>query len=398
MKEKICIMGAVALLFMHQTIDVSSASALQIKTDKELISESFDYDEIYPVDSDDKVWEKLETDEMKFEKAQIKPSIIEKMNTETLLEAVIKNPMISRIEEYGDGESGVMEFLEHLNAGKQLLRREDIKEEIIKEYLSLQIPERALNDYSALHSGGSLDSTLTELLKDKEFSENLDKDIDIYYRIHFLEGIILSDEIYPSLTAAEKMQLYNKSLQLNKEKENSEIFSYSPEASFTYALLNDSDLMMNNILTKSAAAEEYSVVYIKTPKGSSVAAKKYANNHVNSDAYVSAFKAQHSDKHVVGHGYYWSNCHAYSWACNPNVWLDNASYFVTDGSYKKISANRPTSNYQRVYKGDQHSAIVVNVQGTPRIQTKSNHSPVYECDIDVDFPGGYTIYQYNSVC
>ena len=213
------------------------------EAEKESGQELFDYEEVYPIDANDKIWKKLKTEEKKFKKVQIKPALVKKMDTETLLEAVIRNPMVYTIENAIYPKDGVREFLDNLSAGKKLLEREDVKEEIIKEYLSLQIPEKPLNDYSKMHnSGKSLDSVITELLEDTEFSENVDKDMEIYHRVHFLEGIILNDEIYDSLSADEKMKIYNKSLELDEQKEKSEVFGYTSEGFFTNTLLDDSDL------------------------------------------------------------------------------------------------------------------------------------------------------------
>ena len=261
--------GLAGLLYINQSISVPYVYAVRIETEKEFGQELFDYEKVYPIDANDKIWKELGTEEMRFEKTQIKPALVEKMDTETLLEAVIRNPMVYTIENAPYPKDGVKEFLNNLNAGKKLLEREDVKEEIIKEYLSLQVPEKTLNDYSVMHSGNgkSLDSIITELLKDKEFSENLDKDMDVYHRLHFLEGIILNDEIYSSLSVIEKMQLYNKSLELNRQREKSEVFSYSPEELFTNRLLSDSDLIINNILTNSVEVIDPAVDDIWRPKG-----------------------------------------------------------------------------------------------------------------------------------
>ena len=392
---------------------LGGAYVAQIETEKELKQENFaseaekeseqelfDYEKVYPIDANDKIWQELKTDEMKFEKTQIKADAVERMDTETLLEAVIRNPMVYTIENGQYTKDGVEEFLNYLSAGEKLMKREDIKNEVVKEYLSLQVPEKTLNDYSKMHSDKNLDSILTELLKDKEFSENVDKDMEIYHRIHFLEGIIQNDKIYSSLSAVEKMKVYNKSLELEKQKEKSEVFNYSPEGFFTDELLKDSDLNMGNILAKNAA-EEPEEAFVLTPRGTKVKALRYKSNHVNSDAAVAEFKRKNSDKKVVGHGYYWSNCHAYTWPGNSGVWLPagSTSDFIHDGSYSKVLANRPTAIYQKVMlDSSQHSAVVMSVKGTPRIQTKDGHSPVYECDITADFTGPYTVYQYNKVC
>lgn len=393
MKKRIFVIGFIVLLCMNQFINVLHVYAAQIEADQELQSESVDWEDIYTINANDKKWKELETEQIKFEKTQIKPAVIKTMDTETLLEAVISSPMIYTIENFIDRKDGVEAFINKLNTGKELLERSDVKEEIIEEYLSLQIPEKTRNDYSEIHNSKDLDNTLTELLKDKEFSENLDKDIDIYYRVHFLEGILLSDEIYDLLNADEKRKIYHKSLALNEEKKLSEIFSYSAEESFTNTLLDDSELK-NAVLLRSSGTTTTVTVY--TPKGTAVSATKYSDNHLNSETYVASFKKNNPDKEVVENGYSHNNCHAYSWPRRSDVWMNSASDFISDGSYTKISGARPTANWQRVINSaGSHSAYVVEYSAEkPRIRTKMGGSPVYECNLDVDFSGaGYSIYQ-----
>lgn len=141
MRKKIFMIGLVGLLYMNQSINVPYAYAAQIGTEKELKQENttpeaekeseqelFDYEKVYPIDANDKIWQELKTDEMKFEKTQIKPDAVERMDTETLLEAVIRNPMVYTIENAQYTKDGVEEFLNNLSAGEKLMKREDIKE------------------------------------------------------------------------------------------------------------------------------------------------------------------------------------------------------------------------------------------------------------------------------
>lgn len=398
--------GSAALMCFNQFIFVSNACAAPAPEDYFVEMESVgkkrfssaDLDKLYPVNADSSKWEKLVTEEEKFGKTQIASSIAEKMSTGTLLEAVMRSPMLYTVEDADDRKSGAMAFLEKTNAGQELLGRRGAKDAIVKEYLSLEIPEETLNDYSEIDhcSSEEYNSTIMKLLADKEFSENLDQDMDAYYRTHFLEGVLLSDEIYPALSTEEKKKLYDKSLVLNEEKQKSEVFSYGAEESFTEALMADGSLAEKTALLKSAKSVTTKTVYVKTPNGTKVKATQYSDNHVNSSAYVASYQKSNKNKTVVSPGWSRSNCHAYTWPSDKDVWMNSVGAFITDGSYVKVSAGRPTANGQKVTNGT-HSAIVINC-GSQRIKTKMGGSPIYECDLKVDFPGSYQVYKRNNVC
>lgn len=403
MRKKLFVVGSAVLMCFNQFIYVSNATASPAVGDYFVDMESAgkqkfssaDLDRLYPVDADSLKWEKLVTEEDRFAKTQIASSIVEKMDTGTLLEATLRSPMLYTVENADDRKSGVMAFLEKTNTGQELLERRGAKDAIINEYLSLEIPEETLNDYSELDNCSSEDynSTLMRLLADEEFSKNVNRDSAPYYRIHFLEGAILSDEIYPKLTVEQKKKLYDKSLILNAEKQKSEVFSHDAELSFTKALMADDALAEKIIFPKSAKKVTTSTVYLKTPNGTKVKAIKYSDNKVNSSAIVSQYQISNPEKKVVKPGWTRSNCHAYTWPGKSEVWLQDPGAYYTDGSYVKVSGGRPTANYQKVTDNlHQHSAIVTNC-GSQRVRTKRNGNPIYECDLKVDFPSGYTIYK-----
>ncbi len=410
MRKKLFVVGSAVLMCFNQFIFVSNATASPAVGDYFVDMESagkqkyssVELDRLYPIDANSPKWEKLVTEEDKFAKTQIASSIVEKMDTGTLLETVMRSPMLYTVENADDRESGAMAFLKKTNAGQELLERKGAKDAIINEYLSLEIPEETLNDYSELDNCSAEDyhDTIMKNLADEEFSKNLDEDIAPYYRIHFLEGALLSDEIYPKLTVEEKKKLYDKSLILNKQKKKSEVFSYCEEASFTQSLMEDVALAGKIFFPMARKGAKVKITYIKikTPADSEVTAEKRSNNQVNSSAYVQSFQKDNPKKTVVHPGWSQNNCHAYTWPGRSDIWLQHPGYFLTDGSYVKEPARRPTANGQKVYDSkDQHSAIVINC-GSQRVKTKRGGSPIYECDLKVDFPSGYEVYKRNIVC
>lgn len=404
MKKRVFIMGLVGLLCINQLIPATNICVAEAKEKSEMTIGGYSYDEIYPDNSGAGAWNRLSSDEQKYEKAQIKDSIIQKLGTKLLLETIIKNPMISNIRESGNLKEGATQFMEKINAVKKLLQKNDVKNVLINEYLSLEIPAKTINDYSSMHSDDNLYENIMNLLSDEKFVENLDKDIDIYNRVNFLEGLFLSGMVYNILNSDDKIKLYNKSLQLKKQKEKSEVFSYNSDDELIETLLKDDDVIINNIKTMSAKAANPSSVSVFTPNGTQVIAFCYKENTVNSDAYVADFQRRYKLKRkVIGHGYTKNNCHAYTWIGDHRYWLNVVGSFITDGSYRAVAKGKLPQKYQKIRNnaGD-HSGIVIGrgSTGNTIIQTKTGGSPIYQSDIEDEFgtTSQYIVYERNSVC
>ncbi len=249
MRKKLFLVSSAVFMCFNQFIFASNACAslavedyfVEMESAGKQKYSSAELDRLYPIDANSPQWAKLVTEEDRFEKTQITPSVAEKMDTGTLLEAVMRSPMLYTVAGVPDRERSAMAFLEKTNAGQELLERKSAKEALVNAYLSFEIPEETLNDYSEIDncSGEDYNSTIMRLLADEEFSKNLDQDVDPYYRLPFLEGAILSDKIYPKLTVEQKKKLYDKSMVLNKQKQNSEVFGYYSDDSFTQLLMED---------------------------------------------------------------------------------------------------------------------------------------------------------------
>ena len=97
MKKRVFIMGLTGLLCINQLIPATNICVAEAKGKSEITIGGYSYDEIYLDNSDAGAWNTLSSDEQKYEKVQIKDSIIQRLRTRSLLEAIIKNPMISNI-------------------------------------------------------------------------------------------------------------------------------------------------------------------------------------------------------------------------------------------------------------------------------------------------------------
>lgn len=193
----------------------------------------------------------------KQEKAELTTySASPEQDTKALFETVIQDPMRSDLMNTPTLEDGAVQLVDTLDAGKELLQCPDVKSVLMKEYMSLKIPEKTKNDYSPMHStDGTLDENITKLLSDETFVKNLEKDMDVYYRVNFLEGLFASSRIYPAFSPKDKIKLYNKSLQLKNQKEKSEVYNFVSNDDLIDTLLNDDDLFIHNIRAIGKAAE-----------------------------------------------------------------------------------------------------------------------------------------------
>lgn len=266
MKKKAIMLCLSTLLCVNQFSTAFGVCAAQIDVVPKVTVRNAE--EIYPIDPNDKEWAKLETEEEKFDKTQINNTVIDQLTSEVLLEVIIKNPMISVIEEQETRKDGVETFVQKTNIGKKILEREDAIDAVIKEYLSLEILADTLNDYSDMDglTGKALDDAVTKLLKDKEFSENVDKDLESFHKVHFLEGFLLQDNIYEQLTVANKRELYTKSLELQEQEYESDVFSYTAEKELYRALAQDQD-MKPYIVLRSGVDDPHKTEYVYTPNG-----------------------------------------------------------------------------------------------------------------------------------
>ena len=396
MKKKAIMLCLSTLLCVNQFSTAFGVCAAQIDVVPKVTVRNAE--EIYPIDPNDKEWAKLETEEEKFDKTQINNIVIDQLTSEVLLEVIIKNPMISAIEEQETRKDGVETFVQKTNVGKKFLEREDAIDAVIKEYLSLEIPADTLNDYSDMDglTGKALDDAVTKLLKDKEFSENVDKDLESFHKVHFLEGFLLQDNIYEQLTVANKRELYAKSLELQEQEYESDVFSYTAEKELYRALAQDQD-MKPYIMLRSGVNDPHKTEYVDTPKGSKVEVLRYTNNAPNSDATVAAFKKKDGYT-VYARGYTHTNCHAYTWVGTTSVWLAKPGKYLSDGSYKKVGSRiRPTSPYQKINSAG-HSAIFIRRAGERDciVRTTLMGKPIYETTLSRDFPSDYDV--YDRVC
>jgi hypothetical protein len=116
MKKKAIMLCLSTLLCVNQFSTAFGVCAAQIDVVPKVTVRNAE--EIYPIDPNDKEWAKLETEEEKFDKTQINNIVIDQLTSEVLLEVIIKNPMISAIEEQETRKDGVETFVQKTNVGK----------------------------------------------------------------------------------------------------------------------------------------------------------------------------------------------------------------------------------------------------------------------------------------
>ncbi|MFP4978249.1 hypothetical protein ACE6ED_22780 [Paenibacillus sp. CN-4] len=243
----------------------------------------------YPVTPADKEWAEFTSKQEMLDATDIPTTVLEKMTTDEVLDAVLDFPLIVNLYLYDSYEVALEALAEDSDAFFELKQREDAGEAILGKLSSA----KAFNT----EDPSLEDRTLNILLTDKSILNSINE----------------------------------------KEKANSIV----------------------------AAASSY----VRTPNGTSVpvdilgeqltVTQKASLNQQTQAAYPSATFVSSSTSNY--------NCHSYAWYSNTTsntYWMNNASAYMTDGSYASVTNLINAGIGTRVYyDGGLHSAIVTTNGG-----------------------------------
>lgn len=273
----------------------------------------------YPIVPGTEAWSELTTHQQMIEAVQIPEDILNKMNTEELVTAVLENPMIIDIYAYYTVEDGFTEgyriMCDKLNCLNELSKRGD----------SAIVLEKALSNLS------------TVLVETEESGQA--EDVQSMY----MTG--------------------NRILQCIEEQSTSEISEsmISPLAAITTVYTPNGSAV--SVYSNTTWADHG----ITSTEGSTL-----ANQYVK--AYPNATKIA-SQSPVY-------NCHNYAWnKSNPTkYWMNNPSKYMSDGSYSETGT--AASGYKVYYPSGNHSAIIIsNNDDNIYVKSKWGAMPVFSHNV-----------------
>lgn len=135
---------------------------------------------------------------------------------------------------------------------------------------------------------------------------------------------------------------------------------------------------------------------VKTPKGSAVSVRVITSEFSSKEiASVNAtYQKAYPKAKLLRSASKKYNCHSYAWysqSTSNNVWMDDPTKYMTDGSYAGFCSVNPPSGYKVNYPGT-HSAISV---GNGIVQSKWGQAPLMEHGITYG-PAVYKMNCYRS--
>lgn len=267
-------------------------------------------------------WSKYSASELQ-EKLNIPKEQVTSLNTNDLLELVLKYPFIGDVYAFNTVEEGIETIRKRFEPLDELLKREDISEVVYYRYLD-----------------GEDIGKIKKEIADGDFENSL--------RIKFLEFLLEKQEVYSQLTSSQINEIVKKSIDMESELN-----------------INSKFRQLDSVF-KDAFDNEFSVrswgVY--TPKGSyvEVIMRGEELSNTEKDQINSYFDNTYSKATRLRGATTNYNCHSYAWystSSNNKYWMNDPSPYKTDGSYKNVGF-LPTSSGQKFYYPvlGGHTAIV----------------------------------------
>lgn len=266
--------------------------------------------------------------------SQIPEEVLKQMPTAELVSAVLSYPCFLDMIFYNTYQEGFEVVRDNFNGLQELLKREDSGEYLVEAYKNIDL-------YQIFSIGD----------EDEKFDESLE--------LLYLETILAQPEVIETLSEEGLSELEilvdnNYEKQLSNEEES---------ASLSYSGYYES-------LAEQQGIELYDYSStVKTPNGSSVTVIVRTGTDTaynNRDAVKRSIEANYPGASVVGNATIKYNCHAYAWAGNLTVWMDDPSRYWSDGSYSLKASNSPTATGQKAYypgNGNEHSGNVIRLSG-----------------------------------
>lgn len=270
----------------------------------------------YPVQLESEAWKNIDTAEEKREISQIPVQIVNDMSTDALLESILDYPLIGDIFAFGTIEEGINVVSSRFYALKEYLNREDAHKKLYDRFMSVSVytvEDADINDMimEAFLSHSKINTNLTA-----DSLEKIETKVKNLSHTTYFKGV---SELYSTYDMSGTVKTPNG--------------SSVPILLASYEL---SQLEINNL--NKQMESQYPNIIRKAP-----ASRKY-------------------------------NCHSYAWysqsTIGNNVWMNDPSAYMSDGSYRRSS----NSNGNRIYypQGN-HSGIVT----AGKVQSKWGTCGVY---------------------
>ena len=272
----------------------------------------------YTITPESKDWANYKTYEL-IELTNIPDSIVEDLDTATLVSTVMEYPFLGDIYAFENTDIGIQVVSERFSGLKELLGRSDAGNNLYKEFSSMK------SEVAALSNVANVD--YKTVMK------------------HKIMGTLLSQpDIFKQLNQEQINSIVGSSSTISEKLSVTPIYA-ADESPF-------------------ATAARYLTAYVYTPEGSAVqvlirgeeltSADKTAMNNYMASLHPNATRLRTATTNY--------NCHSYAWystSTSNKYWMNDPSAYMSDGSYTEVGFT-PTAAGQKMYYPvpGGHSAIV----------------------------------------
>lgn len=261
----------------------------------------------FPIKPGTPEWEKIDSYNKMVEVCQIPENILSNMSTDDLLETCLNHPFKINIYLYSTFEESFQVMAKTFNSFKEILKRNDIGEALLKKADSIQIQSKSIASVTSIDS--KMDKIILKLILT---SSNVNQAISDNQRnkiIKLLDGSNANISTQSSAVYTPKGSIVSDTGVSPEELSDAEIIEYN---NYTKALFPQATLLKNSTTTY--------------------------------------------------------NCHAYAWHITEGgnaVWMgfntNPTSVYWTDGSYSPINCTE--AGLKVSYANDNHSAVTTETEG-----------------------------------
>ena len=191
-----------------------------------------------PIKPSSEKWQSFKSSDEMYNACQIPQETLAKMTTSALIQTCLEYPASAVLLIHNTPQLGFIDWKQHFNGLQELLKRSDLKEELLKAYSTFDTQGHSM--------------LKTEIEKG-----------DYTFKLSMLESIIVQDEITESLITKQRKTLLKICLEKYQNLESDEVYGFSSR-SFTGRIIAKISLGLGSPNLKSKIEMPDIQEFIKT--------------------------------------------------------------------------------------------------------------------------------------
>lgn len=330
----------------------------------------------FPITPKLEKWKTYESHQEMVNACTVPQKVLEKLSTQKLISLVLDYPLLSDFYCYNSYEEGLYYLVSNFNGLRDLLKREDMVDELIEKYQTLKIPQ---NNYKN-----------NNCITGQQSSNILDLSFKIASNIELIETIFVNDYFVEQCSNKQINKIADIVFDKIYEKKGNSLFL--GKENFIYKVANEvcnSEIIENYKMKMATSVLATNGLFVTTPNGTKVPVLvQFFNGTDWAKAMDKEFSRTYPKAQILRSSDNRYNCHSYAWykqSMGNTYWMNNPAAYVNDGSYKKVTNkdNRAANNRIRwvnyaLKEPLKHSGYLkkINSDGTYTVYSKWGEGPL----------------------